>query len=147
MFRLAHRITLSREEAEDVVQDSLERLWRERARLPLLKNVEAWSLRLVHNLSIDRLRRAGRQSLSLEPERDTPMAEGADHTLEMQERMAQVRAAMDRLPQVQRSIMHLRDIEGKSYAEIAEILELTESQVKVYLHRGREKVKKSLVGV
>ena len=54
---------------------------------------------------------------------------------------------MDRLPEVQRSIMELRDIEGKSYAEIAEILELTESQVKVYLHRGREKVKKSLIGV
>ena len=139
MFRLAQRITLSREEAEDVVQDTLERLWRDRERLSLIDSVEAWTLRLVRNLSLDRLKRSGRQAVELDPERDATAAPGADRTLELEEGMRLVREAMDRLPEVQRS--------GKSYAEIAEILELTESQVKVYLHRGREKVKKSLIGV
>ena len=147
MFRLAQRITLSREEAEDVVQDTLERLWRDRERLSLIDSVEAWTLRLVRNLSLDRLKRSGRQAVELDPERDATAAPGADRTLELEEGMRLVREAMDRLPEVQRSIMELRDIEGKSYAEIADILELTESQVKVYLHRGREKVKKSLIGV
>lgn len=147
MFRLAQRITLSREEAEDVVQDTLERLWRDRERLSLIDSVEAWTLRLVRNLSLDRLKRSGRQAVELDPERDATAAPGADRTLELEEGIRLVREAMDRLPEVQRSIMELRDIEGKSYAEIAEILDLTESQVKVYLHRGREKVKKSLIGV
>lgn len=147
MFRLAQRITLSREEAEDVVQDTMERLWRDRERLSLIDSIEAWTLRLVRNLSLDRLKRSGRQSVELDPERDATATPGADRNLELEEGMRLVREAMDRLPEVQRSIMELRDIEGKSYAEIAEILELTESQVKVYLHRGREKIKKSLIGV
>jgi RNA polymerase sigma-70 factor (ECF subfamily) len=68
MFRLAQRITLSREEAEDVVQDTLERLWRDRERLSLIDSVEAWTLRLVRNLSLDRLKRSGRQAVELENE-------------------------------------------------------------------------------
>lgn len=61
--------------------------------------------------------------------------------MDLQERMAIIRKLMDSLPEVQRSIMLLRDIEGKTYQEIAEILQLTEAQVKVYLHRARSKVR------
>ena len=48
---------------------------------------------------------------------------------------------MDSLPEVQRTIMLLRDIEGKTYQEIAQTLDISESQVKVYLHRARTKIK------
>ncbi|MBP5196076.1 MAG: RNA polymerase sigma factor [Bacteroidaceae bacterium] len=147
MFRLAHRITLSQEEAEDVVQDTMERLWRERDNFSLINSIEAWTLRLVRNLSIDRLKRSGRNTVALDAERDAAPVAGTDQQVEMEEKMRIVREAMDRLPEIQRSIMQLRDIEGKTYTEIAEILQISESQVKVYLHRGREKVKKSLIGV
>ena len=60
-----------------------------------------------------------------------------DENQEQKERIALVRKLMDTLPEVQRSIMELRDIEGKTYQEIANILRLNESQVKVYLHRAR----------
>ena len=66
MFRLAHRITLSQEEAEDVVQDTMERLWRERDNFSLINSIEAWTLRLVRNLSLDRLKRSGRNTLALD---------------------------------------------------------------------------------
>lgn len=147
MFRLAHRITLSQEEAEDVVQDTMERLWRERDNFSLINSIEAWTLRLVRNLSLDRLKRSGRNTVALDAERDAAPVAGTDQQVEMEEKMRIVREAMDRLPEIQRSIMQLRDIEGKTYTEIAEILQISESQVKVYLHRGREKVKKSLIGV
>jgi RNA polymerase sigma-70 factor (ECF subfamily) len=147
MFRLAHRITLSQEEAEDVVQDTMERLWRERDNFSLINSIEAWTLRLVRNLSLDRLKRSGRNTVALDAERDVAPVPGTDQQVEMEEKMRIVREAMDRLPEMQRSIMQLRDIEGKTYTEIAEILQISESQVKVYLHRGREKVKKSLIGV
>lgn len=147
MFRLAHRITLSQEEAEDVVQDTMERLWRERDSFSLINSIEAWTLRLVRNLSLDRLKRSGRNTVALDAERDAAPVAGTDQQVEMEEKMRIVREAMDRLPEIQRSIMQLRDIEGKTYTEIAEILQISESQVKVYLHRGREKVKKSLIGV
>lgn len=147
MFRLAHRITLSQEEAEDVVQDTMERLWRERDNFSLINSIEAWTLHLVRNLSLDRLKRSGRNTVALDAERDAAPVAGTDQQVEMEEKMRIVREAMDRLPEIQRSIMQLRDIEGKTYTEIAEILQISESQVKVYLHRGREKVKKSLIGV
>ena len=147
MFRLAHRITLSQEEAEDVVQDTMERLWRERDNFSLINSIEAWTLRLVRNLSLDRLKRSGRNTVALDAERDAAPVAGTDQQVEMEEKMRIVREAMDRLPEIQRSIMQLRDIEGKTYTEIANILQISEAQVKVYLHRGREKVKKSLIGV
>ncbi len=147
MFRLAHRITLSQEEAEDVVQDTMERLWRERDSISLINSIEAWTLRLVRNLSLDRLKRSGRNTVALDAERDATPTPTTDQQLEMKEQMRLLREAMDRLPEVQRTIMQLRDIEGKTYTEIAEILQISESQVKVYLHRGREKVKKSLIGM
>ena len=147
MFRLAHRITLSQEEAEDVVQDTMERLWRERDNFSLINSIEAWTLRLVRNLSLDRLKRSGRNTVALDAERDAAPAASTDQQMELEEKMHIVREAMDRLPEIQRSIMQLRDIEGKTYTEIADILQISESQVKVYLHRGREKVKKSLIGV
>ena len=147
MFRLAHRITLSQEEAEDVVQDTMERLWRERDNFSLINSIEAWTLRLVRNLSLDRLKRSGRNTVALDAERDAALAASTDQQMELEEKMHIVREAMDRLPEIQRSIMQLRDIEGKTYTEIADILQISESQVKVYLHRGREKVKKSLIGV
>ena len=61
--------------------------------------------------------------------------------MDRQERVALIRKLMDSLPETQRSIMQLRDIEGKTYIEIADILQLTEAQVKVYLHRARTKVR------
>lgn len=147
MFRLAHRITLSQEEAEDVVQDTMERLWRERDNFSLINSIESWTLRLVRNLSLDRLKRSGRNTVALDAERDATPTASTDQMVEMEEKMRIVREAMDRLPEIQRSIMQLRDIEGKTYTEIADILQISEAQVKVYLHRGREKVKKSLIGV
>ena len=60
---------------------------------------------------------------------------------EQKERLSLVRKIMDTLPEVQRSIMELRDIEGKTYQEIGNILKLTESQVKVYLHRARTSIR------
>ena len=65
------------------------------------------------------------------------MEEKFDH----KERLSLVRKIMDTLPEVQRSIMELRDIEGKTYQEIGNILQLSESQVKVYLHRARTSIR------
>ena len=64
-----------------------------------------------------------------------------EEKFDQKERLSLVRKIMDTLPEVQRSIMELRDIEGKTYQEIGNILKLTESQVKVYLHRARTSIR------
>ena len=64
--------------------------------------------------------------------------------LEADEQISLVNRLMDDLPEVQRTIMLLRDIEGKTYQEIAQTLDISETQVKVYLHRARTKIKERI---
>ncbi len=67
-----------------------------------------------------------------------------DEQLDQRQRVEAVRRLIDQLPEVQRTIIELRDIEGLRYDEIANITELSETQVKVYLHRARKKIKENL---
>jgi RNA polymerase sigma-70 factor (ECF subfamily) len=89
------------------------------------------------------VKRAGRSTENLDK-----MAHFSTQTpheqLEASEQISLVRRLMDELPEVQRTIMLLRDIEGKTYQEIAQLLGISETQVKVYLHRARTKIKEKL---
>lgn len=144
LFRLALRITLNREEAEDVVQDTLIKVWNARDRWLELDSIEAYSLTIARNLSLDRIKKMENQNDSLEEQNTERLDE---NTSSPSERMIQkdkldiVRNIIDELPEKQRSCLQLRDIEGKSYKEIADILSITEDQVKVNIFRARQTVK------
>ena len=132
LFRLALRITLDRAEAEDIVQDTLIRVWDKR---------DEWN-RMARNLAIDRSQKKEAQNVELTPEtQEMPDALVPDRQMEQDEQVSIVHRLINGLPEKQRSIIQLRDIEGKSYKEIAEILELTEEQVKVNLFRARQRIK------
>ncbi len=143
LFRLAMRITLNREEAEDVVQDTLIKVWNSRDKWQLLDSIEAYSLTIARNLSLDHIKKMGNQNSSLEEEKE----ERPDITSNPSERMIQkdkldiVRKIIDELPEKQRSCLQLRDIEGKPYKDIASILGITEEQVKVNIFRARQNIK------
>ena len=144
LFRLALRITLNREEAEDVVQDTMIKVWNARDRWQELDPIEAYSLTIARNLSLDRIKKMDNQNDSLE-EQNTERLDETSST--PSERMIQkdkldiVRNIINELPEKQRSCLQLRDIEGKSYKEIADILSITEDQVKVNIFRARQTVK------
>ena len=144
LFRLALRITLNREEAEDVVQDTLIKVWNARDRWLELDSIEAYSLTIARNLSLDRIKKMENQNDSLEEQNTERLDE---NTSTPSERMIQkdkldiVKNIIDELPEKQRSCLQLRDIEGKSYKEIADILSITEDQVKVNIFRARQTVK------
>lgn len=144
LFRLALRITLNREEAEDVVQDTLIKVWNARDRWQELDSIEAYSFTIARNLSLDRIKKMENQNDSLEEQNTERLDE---NTSTPSERMIQkdklniVRNIIDELPEKQRSCLQLRDIEGKSYKEIADILSITEDQVKVNIFRARQTVK------
>jgi len=143
LFRLALRITLNREEAEDVVQDTLIKVWNTRDKWQLLDSIEAYCLTIARNLSLDRIKKMDNQNGSLEDEK----VERPDITSNPSEQMIQkdkldiVKKMIDELPEKQRSCLQLRDIEGKAYKEIADILDITEEQVKVNIFRARQTVK------
>lgn len=142
LFRLALRITLDRAEAEDVVQDTMIRVWDKRDEWKQFDSVEAYCLTVAKNLAIDRSQKKEAQNVPLTPamEEETE-ASGPYDRLVGDERMRIIHRLIDELPEKQRLIMQLRDIEGESYKEIAKVLNLTEEQVKVNLFRARQKVK------
>ena len=142
LFRLALRITLSREEAEDIVQDTMIKVWDKRYEWGSIDSIEAYSLRICRNLSLDRLKKRDNQNGSLEEEqpRQEPLSTPQDRLVD-QERLRIVKEIVNSLPEKQRTCMQLRDFEGKQYKEIASILGITEEQVKTNIVRARQTVK------
>ena len=148
LFRLALRITFDRAEAEDVVQETLIRVWNKRDEWTKFGSIEAYCLTVAKNLAIDRSERKDAQTVELTPEME--QTSGAsnpyDHWVD-KEQMTLIHRLVNELPDKQRLIMQLRDIEGKSYKEIAVVLHLTEEQVKVNLFRARQKVKQRYLDI
>lgn len=143
LFRLALRITLNRFEAEDIVQDTLIKVWNRRSDWEDIDSIEAFSLTICRNLSLDRIKKKENDNNSLEDVKGVESLSSSNP----QDRMIQadrvnlIRQIVDLLPEKQRSCMQLRDFEGKSYKEIAVILDITEEQVKVNIFRARQAVK------
>ena len=123
LFRLALRITSDRAEAEDVVQETLIRVWNKREEWTQFGSVEAYCLTVARNLAIDRSERKDAQAVELTPD---------------MEEASEASGPYERL---------VRDVEGKSYKEIAVVLSLTEEQVKVNLFRARQKVKQRFIDI
>lgn len=142
LFRLALRITFDRAGAEDVVQDTMIRVWNKREEWTQFGSIEAYCLTVAKNLAIDRSQKKEAQNVELTPEMEEESEiSGPYDQLVNNERMSIIHRLINELPEKQRLIMQLRDIEGESYKEIAKILNLTEEQVKVNLFRARQKVK------
>ena len=145
IFRLALRITLSRAEAEDIVQDVLIKVWNRRDDLAEVDSIEAYSLTVCRNLSLDRLQRKENDNVNLD---DAPPTEADDAPPDLQmirnERIDNIKRLIERLPIPQRAAMQLRDMEGKTYKEISAIIGQTEEQVKVNIFRARQYIRKQI---
>ncbi len=145
IFRLALRITLSRAEAEDIVQDVLIKVWNRRDDLAEVDSIEAYSLTVCRNLSLDRLQRKENDNVNLD---DAPPTKADDAPPDLQmirnERIDNIKRLIERLPIPQRAAMQLRDMEGKTYKEISAITGQTEEQVKVNIFRARQYIRKQI---
>ena len=147
LFRLALRITLNREDAEDMVQETLLRLWRHMQEGREIDNAEAMAMTVCRNLCLDHKERMEQRNVSYDEEQH----DRADLTLspaeqmESEERFSVLHQLIDSLPEKQRTALQLRDIEGHSYREIANVMGISESDVKVNIFRARQKIKYHLL--
>ena len=143
LYRLALRITLRHEDAEDIVQDTLIKVWNKRDDWDDIQSIEAFSLAVCRNLALDRIKRKERQNESM----DDIQLESAAGTPNPYEQMVQkdrlelVKRIVSALPEKQRTCMQLRDFEGKSYKEISTVMGISEDQVKINIFRARQAVK------
>jgi len=144
LYRLAHRITGDQQEAEDVVQDTMIKVWNRRDSWAQIENIEAFCLATCRNLALDHTRRAAFIAPSIDGQQaDEPTAPqpSPEEQASQHDRVELVKALINKLPEKQRSCIHLRDIEGKSYKEIATVLDITEDQVKVNIFRARQAIR------
>jgi RNA polymerase sigma factor (sigma-70 family) len=145
LYRLALRVVNDPDEAEDVVQDVLIKSWGKRDEIVRLDNPPAWLLRMTKHQAIDRLRsakvRSAREKEAAAPDFDarTPYRLTAAN-----DALRHIDRLLLQLPPDQRMVLHLREVEGMEYLEIADATDLSVDQVKVYLHRGRAKLRKLL---
>lgn len=149
LFRFAFRLLGSSEEAKDVVQEVFIKVWNGRDQMESIDNMEAWCMRITRNLSLDKIRSRQRKATdpieeSFDIQNDTRTPYEAAENNENMQRINQLIAS---LPEKQRQVMHLRDIEGYSYNEICEILELDMNQVKVNLFRARNAVREKFIKI
>lgn len=147
LFRFAFRMLGSSEEAKDVVQEVMIKVWNGREQMAEVQNMEAWCMRITKNLSLDKLRsRQRRATDSIDEGFEVRHEALSPHeNTELNESMLRINQLIAALPEKQRQVIHLRDIEGYSYNEICEMLELDMSQVKVSLFRARNAVREKLV--
>ncbi len=125
------------EDSRDIVQDAFEKLWKNRKKVEFCSS-KAWLFRTAYNALINFTKKKQRTVYDTD---SIPEQIVVNNRFEYKEI---VELVLSTLPPTQKSIVLLRDLEGYTYEEIGEILDLSDSQVKVYLYRARKKIKRQL---
>ena len=145
LYRYALRFVKEAEAAEDVVQDVMYKLWQKRQEADGIENLEAWMMVLTRNRSLDILRKEKDNLVNIDEAytvRD--LAPIADKQMENADLMTQLNACLDQLPEKQRTVFHLREIEQMTYEEISQMTGYNLDDVKVSLFRARKHIQRML---
>ena len=142
LYRYAFHFLRNQEDAKDIIQDVFEKMWLNRKTIEL-ETVKPWLYRCAHNAMVNFIAKKSRTSYMSNQElpKTTSPFDSSFESMQVVDRIVSI------LPPTQKSIILLRDIEGYTYKEIGLILDLSASQVKVYLFRARMKIKKQLIGL
>lgn len=143
VFRLARSILSDIHLAEDVTQDVFVRVWQQREAILRSDHPRAYICRIAHNLAIDRLRHRERErSFAIE---EVAITSRSYDDTERSDMVMLTKRFISELPERQRIVIHLRDVEGYELEDIAQILETDEASVRVNLSRARKRIKEQLL--
>ena len=145
LYRYALRFVKDGEAAEDVVQDVMYKLWQKRQEVDGIDNLEAWLMVLTRNRSLDILRKNKDNQVNIdEAYTVSDTAPIPDKQMENADLMEQLKLCLNQLPEKQRTIFHLREIEQMTYEEICTSTGFTLDDVKVSLFRARKHIQRML---
>lgn len=144
VFRLAKRLLVSTEEAEDATQEVLMKLWHNKKKIQEYKNVEAFSMTMTKNFCFDKLKSKQAQNLKIVhsnyEDGNTPLQKH----IELNDSVNWVAKIIEALPEQQKMIIQLRDIEAYDLDEIAQMLDMNNTAVRVNLSRARKTIREKL---
>ena len=144
VYRLAKRLLVSNEEAEDATQEILLKLWNNRVQIQNYRNVEAFAMTMTKNFCLDKLKSKHAQNLKIVHSNYQDNNTSLQKQLELNDSLDWVTKIMSELPEQQKIIVQLRDIEQYDFSEIAKMLDMNETAIRVTLSRARKTIREQL---
>lgn len=144
LFRMAKRLLVSTEEAEDATQEILMKLWTKNESFAKYKNVEAFAMTMTKNFCLDRLKSKQAGNLKLVHSNFGESGSGLQTQVEAKDSVNWVQKIMEELPEQQKMVLQLRDVEEYDFDEISEMLGMQPTAVRVTLSRARKTVREKL---
>ncbi|WP_405265788.1 RNA polymerase sigma factor [Cellulophaga sp. Ld12] len=145
LFRLAKRLLVSTEEAEDATQEILLKLWTKNSAIEEYKNVEAFAMTMIKNFCLDRLKSKQAGNLKLVHSNYKDDNTSLQKQVEAKDSISWVEKIMQELPEQQKLVLQLRDVEEYDYDEIAKMLDMQPTAIRVALSRARKTIREKLV--
>jgi len=145
MYRLAKMMLISTDEAADAVQEVFAKLWTKRDKLNNISNRDAYFMRAVRNFCLDRIKSKQAKEGRLDSVQFMVQGASVEKQYDNQEAVSVVAQLMLTLPEKQRMIVHLRDIEGYDFREIATMVDMNENAIRTALSRARKTLKTKLL--
>ena len=145
VFRLAKRLLVSTDEAEDATQELYLKLWTNKNKLGDYKNVEAFAMTMTKNYCLDQLKSKRSNNLTLVHSNYKDNNISLQRSIEVNDSVSKVHKFIEKLPEKQKLIIQLRDIENYDYDEIGKILDLQPTAVRVALSRARKTIREQLI--
>ncbi|MHA4739246.1 RNA polymerase sigma factor [Dyadobacter sp. MSC1_007] len=145
LFRLAQMFLRNREEAEDAIQDVLLRLWTNRQQLEAYQSVEALAVQMTKNICLDRLKSHDKQKTSRETDMTVMQAVEVSpyRQVENSDSAGLIHRLIGELPEQQKLVLHLRDVEEYTLEEIEEVTGLSNANIRTILSRARQKLREN----
>jgi RNA polymerase sigma-70 factor (ECF subfamily) len=144
IFRLAKRLLVSREEAEDATQELIFKLWRSKEKIADYRNVEAFAMTMTKNYCYDRLKSKQASNLTLIHSNYIEKETSLDKKIEYRDSVNQVHQLIENLPEQQKIIIQLRDVEQYDFDEICAMVAMKPTAVRVALSRARKSIREAL---
>lgn len=141
VFRLARRLLVSVEEAEDATQEILIKLWNKNENLVAYSSIEAFAMTMTKNLCLDVLKSKRASNLSIVHNNFVASEASLLTQIEDKDSMSWVEKIIDKLPEQQKMIIQMRDIEQYEFEEIAKIMNMNETAIRVALSRARKTIR------
>ena len=145
MYRLARRLLVSKESAEDAVQEVMLKLWARKEKLSSYDNVEAFAMTVTKNYCLDQLKLKQNNNLRIVHSNYEDGNNSIQRNLEVQDDLNWVQKIIENLPEQQKILIQLRDVEQYEYDEIAKMTEMQETAIRVALSRARKKIREEML--